>query len=175
MPGIAGIGFRAFCLDMNYIPVKRISGTFGERYIFVALPIPALIGMYVVLKNGTEGLTTVGLFIGVGLASIIYWLMDCEAAHHRNPVPLVDGEVLLIGRDPVHPKMIQKITPISGDRRFYGGLIEIVCESHSGPKTASVLSKPGLLGPFAFTSRTLKLLLRSHPELADRVMLERRD
>ncbi len=160
---------------MNNIPVKRISGTFVERYVRVALPVPVLVALYVVVKNGTESTTILGLALGVGLASLLVWLVDCEAAGSRKPVRLIDGDVLIIGTDHVPPDMILSITPIRGNRRSYGGLIEIAYKTMNGTKTANVLSKPGFLGPFAFTRRTLALLLNSHPTLKARVNPERTD
>jgi len=152
---------------------KRISGTYWERWLVLALPLPTLIVLFILLRNGFEALSLFDALLIVGTGSLLIWTVDCARARLRNPVALSDGPLLMIGADVVLPTAIQSITPL---RWFKGGgtqVFEIVYEAGALVKTATVLSKPDPLGFFAYTPKTLRILLRSYPELKDRVLPER--
>jgi hypothetical protein len=152
---------------------KRISGTYWERWLVLALPPPTLIVLFILLRNGFEALSLFDALLIVGIGSLLIWTVDCARARHRNPVVLIDGAFLMIGADVVLPTAILSITPL---RWFKGGgqqVFEIVYEAGDNVKTATVLSKPDPLRLFADTPKTLRILLRSYPELKNRVLPER--
>jgi hypothetical protein len=160
---------------MNNSFGNRISGTYWERLLLVALPIPLIAGAAIVLKNDPfPGISVEALFI-VAVIVLMVWLVDSEPARRWNPVSLVSGQYLEIGPDIVQAIDIVSITPLRRYRPPTTALIEIVFHTPTGQKTACVLSKPDVapIGFFTRSPKTLRLLLAHHPELRNRVQPER--
>lgn len=108
----------------------------------------------------------------IGFGSLLIWVVDTEPARRRHPVELIDGTFFQAGTSLVAPDAILNITPL----RIYKGwtyLIQIDHRSDKGIATAIVLSKPAPIWMAWAQPRTLRLLLQSHPQLADRVRPER--
>ena len=152
---------------------RRISGTYWERFLVLALPLPVLIVLVILARNGWGTLSLLQMVLLVGLGSLMIWIVDCERARRRDPVGLIDGPEFLIGTDSVSSKAIRGITPLRWFKGLDGQLLEIVYKTDSGTRTVNILSKPDPLGLFRSTPKTLRILLRRHPELEDRVMPER--
>ncbi|MBK6539727.1 MAG: hypothetical protein IPG10_00260 [Flavobacteriales bacterium] len=151
---------------------KRVSGTYWERFLYVALPIPLLALLFFILKNGLTSSWEVALILVAVV--LMVWIVDCAPARQREPVDLFDGEWLLIDNDLVAPSAIQSITPL---RRYKWGtqLIEITYALNANTRSVNVLSKPDLapFGLFSLTPKTLRIILSNHPELQQRVRPER--
>jgi hypothetical protein len=160
-------------VSMNQILSRRISGTYWERFLIVALPFPVLIVLVILARNGYEALSILQMVLIVGLGSVMIWILDCERARRRNPVEVIDGPQFLIGTDSVSSHDIRSITPLRWFKGLDAKLLEIDYRTDSGIRTVNVLSKPDPLGLFMSTPKTLRLLLRRHPELEDRVRPER--
>lgn len=162
---------------MGDVPIQRISGTYWERLLLIALPIPAVCLAALILKDPSsfpnfhwDG------FLIICFIVLLVWIIDCEPARRSDPVPLIDGEVLQIGNDVIRSSDIQTITALRRYRQPTTAVIEIIYLTNDETKTAYVLSKPDLvvLGLFATNPKTLRLLLKTHPELRNRVQPERR-
>ncbi len=175
MPGIAEMWDSRVWDFMNSVRPRRISGTYWERLLLIALPIP-LIAMVVVLLRNDWGISQFPWEIGLTLAvtTIMIWIMDCEPTRRVGPVALFDGTNLFIGTEAVLPSSIMTITPIRRYRQLYGQLFKIVYGSGGNTKTVYILSKPDVapLGVFMSLPKTIRLLLRSHPELHNRLQPE---
>lgn len=162
---------------MGDTPIQRISGTYWERLLLIALPIPAVCLAALILKDPSsfpnfhwDGYVIICIIV------LLVWIMDCEPARRSDPVPLIDGEVLQIGNDVIRSSDIQLITPLRRYRSPGTALIEITYLTSDGTRTAFVLSKPDLavLSLFATKPKTLRLLLKTHPEIRNLVQPERR-
>jgi|GEM_PF-3479911 hypothetical protein len=158
---------------MNTIKPRRLSGTYRERFLLIALPIPLLALLFIVIKNGLTGTWEAALILGVVV--LLVWVVDCAPVKHWEPVELIDGEALQIGTEHIPLSAINSITPLRRHRTGITQLIEIVYEVNTANRVVHVLSKPDLapVGMLAGTPRTLRLLLKSHPELRKRVQSER--
>lgn len=151
---------------------KRISGTYWERFLMNALPAPVLIVLFIGLKNRFDSLSLIEGALTILFGSLLIWIIDCEPARRRHPVSLFDGIALQIGDELVQSNAVHNIIPL----QMYKGWTRLVqIEYHCGQrlKTAIILSKPAPFWMMWSQPRTLRLLLRSHPELADRVRTER--
>lgn len=159
--------------SMSTIKQRRISGTCWERFLGIALPIPLLALLFIVLKNGFTGTWETALILGVIV--LLVWVFDCAPVNRWDPIDLSDGAALQIGTERIAPSAIKKITPLRRYRSGITQLIEITFDVGADTRSAIVLSKPDLV-PFGllFTRpRTLRILLRNHPELHQRVQTER--
>lgn len=158
---------------MSTLQQKRISGTYRERFLWIALPLPSLALLFITLKNGLTATWEAALILG--LVALVIWVFDCAPVNHWEPVELSDGEALQIGTESIPPSAILSITPLRRYRTGITQLIEIIYRVGTDTRTANVLSKPDL-APFGmlFTMpRTLRDLLKNHPELQQRVQPER--
>lgn len=157
-------------------PTRRISGTYWERLLLIALPIPAVCLAARILKDpSSSNLSWDGCLI-ILVIILLVWIIDSEPARRSDPVALIDGAILQIGNDVIRSSDIEMITPLRRYRMPTTALIEIIYLTKDGTKTAFVLSKPDLavLGLFATKPKTLRLLLKTHPELRNRVQPERK-
>jgi len=149
-------------MDVELSERYRISGTYGERFLMNALPIPALIVLFLLARNGVNAVSALDMFLIIGIGSLLIWIIDPEPARRKQPVELIDGTVLRVGNSLVTPDSILSITPL----RIYKGwtrLIQIDHRSQKGTATAIVLSKPAPIWMAWAQPRTLRLLLQSHP------------
>lgn len=161
---------------MGDTPTRRISGTYWERLLLIALPIPAACLAALILKNPSSlDFNWDGCLI-ILVIILLVWIIDSEPVRRSNPVALIDGAILQIGNDLVRSSDIAMVTPLRRYRTPTTALIEIIYLTKDGTKTAFVLSKPDLavLGLFATKPKTIRLLLKSHPELRNRVQVERK-
>lgn len=161
---------------MEFEEPRRISGTYWERLLLIALPIP-LITMLIVLLRNEWGISHFPWEIGLVLAvvTLTIWIVDCEPPRRMGPVALIDGNILIIGSDAILPSSIKSITPIRRYKQLYNQLFEIAYSTGANSKTVYILSKPNIapFGLFASQPKTLRLLLRNHPELRNRVQPQR--
>ena len=160
---------------MNNVLGKRISGTYWERFLLIALPIPLLAAGVIILKNDpASGISWEALLV-IACIALLIWIVDSEPARRRDPVSLVHGQYLEIGSDVVKAADILSITPLRRYRPPTTAVIELVFRTPDGERTVCVLSKPDVapIGFFASAPKTLRLLLALHPELQSRVQPER--
>mgnify|MGYP000954328034 CR=1 FL=1 len=104
-------------MDVELSERYRISGTYGERFLMNALPIPALIVLFLLARNGVNAVSALDMFLIIGIGSLLIWIIDPEPARRKQPVELIDGTVLRVGNSLVTPDSILSITPL----RIYKG------------------------------------------------------
>ncbi len=158
--------------SMSSYEPKRISGTYWERFLMNAIPVPVLIVLFIGLKNSFASLSLIEAALIIAFGSLLIWIIDSEPARRKNPVSLFDGTALQLGDERVPSNAIHSITPL----QVYKGwtrLVQIEYHCDQGFKTAIILSKPAPFWMMWAPPRTLRLLLKSHPELANRVQIER--
>ena len=162
---------------MAPVEPRRISGTYWERLLLIAVPIPVIAMLAISLKGNSvfSDISIEGCLIVI-IIILLVWIIDCEPARRYHPVAFIDGDIISIGSDTILPSSIQSITPLSRFRPPTTQLLEIVYGTGANAKTSYILSKPDIapFGLFAFQPKTLRLLGRSHPELRNRVQPERK-
>jgi hypothetical protein len=159
--------------SMSSIESKRISGTYWERLLLIAMPIPLVMFGALLFKDPSNISWEICLIIV--LVILLVWVVDSEPLRRYHTVPLFDGVVLALNDEALPPSSILSITPLTRYRPRSTQLLEVTFRTHDGNRTVHILSKPELVPFGLFTSepKTLRLLLKSHPELRKRVQPER--
>lgn len=148
---------------------KRISGTYWERFLIVALPFPAICLIPLISSSGSNllrsGSWEAPMFL-VFLALLI-WIADMEPISRQKPVPLHVNGMMEIGADRVRPEEVISIVPLRRYKQITVGVFEIRYTFHGEPRSARVISKPDMpiLGFFHSYPRSIRLLVKHFPAL----------
>lgn len=172
MPGIPRHRVSGILGSMQGSPITRISGTYWERLLLLATPIPLVAAVALFLKGGSSFTTFPWEACPIMLAIVLMiWIVDCEPVRRFNPVELLNGDVLSINSIAVDASSILSITPLIRFMAQSAPLLEITYRTAEGDRTVHILSKPYLapLGLFTTEPKTLRLLIKHHPELENRV------
>ena len=156
---------------------QRISGTFMERLLFIAVPGPLLALALILFKADSDFADfpweiTLILFVVI----LVIWIVDTEPLARLKPVPLFVNGILEIGSDLVRPEDVLSITPLRRYREIMNGLFEIRYTVGNEERSALIMSKPdiAIIGLFRSPSRSIRILLKEFPLLSDRLLQEKR-
>jgi hypothetical protein len=157
---------------------KRISGTYWERCLVVALPFPAICLIPLIISSGPTLLQSSvweGPVFLIFLALLI-WIADLEPISRQKPVPLYVNGVIEIGSDLVKPEEVTAIVPLRRYKQITVGVFEVRYTVHGESRSARIMSKPDVpvLGFFHSYPRSIRSLLKHFPALAERLMPEER-
>lgn len=108
-------------------PPRRISGTYWERFLVLAFPIPALAFIPYVMNNGRDVLTSgfweAPLFMII--FALLIWMVDYEPIARQKPVRSMANGMLEIGAELVRPTDVLAIVPLRRSRQASISVFEI--------------------------------------------------
>ena len=151
---------------------QRISGTYMERLLLIAVPIPLIALIFIIAKSGstfTDLPWEIALILLV--ITLLIWAADTEPIVRSKPISLFVNDMLEIGPDLIGPEDVLSITPLRRYRQIMNGLFEIRYAIGTEERSALIMSKPDMviLGLFHSTPRSIRMLLKQFPPLSHKL------
>jgi len=118
--------------------MRRISGSYFERYIWYLLPVNLLLTIFF------WNYFSKALIIYLYVFSLLFWLFDIITLRLKNPVDLLtDGNQLYSRGVQINPVQISSIQEVT-DKRYRWSFQTIIVKYYSGDKKESlvIVAKP---------------------------------